>query len=253
MEDQSQSRRTNILVGDEILTQIADSPYISHENGVMTINLSNQPNPATIGNITITALRDGKGDHLLVKGWNLDAEIATLQDIYDLAALKTDLTNYATKTDPAGVAVTWETLANKPTTFPPAAHTHKHQHTLDFFYPGELSAGDTRYNVLPASVNAQLNPRVKFKFATAILGNYSSIADTRVDLQYLCYGTWESIYSAPENSALVLPVGYSDIDYDSAAVPLTETYHGRDMFRTVIVAVGTGATDLLIRLEFEEV
>ena len=38
MEDQSQSRRTNILVGDEILKQIAESPYITHTNGVMTIN-----------------------------------------------------------------------------------------------------------------------------------------------------------------------------------------------------------------------
>ena len=146
MEEQSQSRRTNILVGDEILTQIAESPCITHENGVMTINLSSLPNPAKIGNVTITALRDGAGDHLLVTGQNLDAALATLQNIYDLAALKTDLANYATKTDLAGVAVTWDNLTGKPTTYPA-------RYCMECKFPGTLAVGQSVVSMLPGSIN----------------------------------------------------------------------------------------------------
>ena len=265
MEDQSQSRRTNILVGDEILTQIADSPYISHENGVMTINLSNQPNPATIGNITITALRDGKGDHLLVKGWNLDAEIATLQDIYDLAALKTDLTNYATKTDltnyatktdPAGVAVTWESLTGKPDVFPASPHVNQ-RFFLHFPFNGTLSVGQSAVGLLPAPIYAG----ARLITITALMIDPFTTGTVRFSVHVArpANGTgWQACTSTPSpiyQEASSQPYGlFYAPTLDGFALPAGDFSDGLvmagDMFKVTVEDTCQNAADAVVVFEF---
>lgn len=156
---------------------------------------------------------------------------------------------------PATGAADWATLANKPTTFPPATHTHKRHYTLDFYFPGNIAAGMFRSNILPTSINSLPMDRVQPICATIMLGMSGSEA-TRIDLQRLEYGTWVSLYDDPATSALEMPPGYWHFGYNSTELPFknitTDPLYARTMYRAVILSVGAGATDLMVKIEFEE-
>lgn len=86
-----EERRTNILIGDEVLRQIDDSKNVTHANGVMTVELTEMPNPAQIGG---HKLRSANGLFML---YNADetwaSRIATMDDLSTLQP--PDLSGYA--------------------------------------------------------------------------------------------------------------------------------------------------------------
>ena len=77
-----QSRRTNILVGNEVLKQIEDSPNIEHTNGVMRLNVNALPNIVTMGNSQLRVY----GDRLSVKA-NYNNTWTEVANRADLAAI----------------------------------------------------------------------------------------------------------------------------------------------------------------------
>ena len=114
-------RRTNILVGSEVLRQIDDAQYVTHENGVMKIKIPSLPIGVKIGNILqlgYDTLKRALNFQYQNDAWKT---VATLDD---LAALGSSATWNTLTGKPTTYPSAWDTLTGKPSTYPPAAHTH---------------------------------------------------------------------------------------------------------------------------------
>ena len=128
-----QSRRTNILIGTEVLKQIEESPNIEHENGVMRLNVNTLPNIVTMGNNQLQAY----GGRLSIKA-NYNDTWTEVANRADLAAITVpahthvmaEITDYTPPTNggssgsAAPVALAWSLYLNGNTlwlpSFPPS-------------------------------------------------------------------------------------------------------------------------------------
>lgn len=90
-------RRTNILIGDEVLRQIDDSQHVTHHNGVMKVEVTNLPLGIKIGNVL----------QLGYDAIKRALQFKYLQDDWKTVATQADLANI-------GSGTTWDTLPGKP-------------------------------------------------------------------------------------------------------------------------------------------
>ena len=237
-----QTRRTNILIGDEVLTQIDDSQNVTHQNGVMKIELTKFPDFLPLGANMELAHYGAEGR----PAFRIDGGAWSI---------------LATKGDLSGLSVTWDNLSGKPATFPVEPHQHTRQRLcLPVTFDGALSPGMTRSVVLPiALTSAQL---LNISFA---LGNTGTASYTSFGLDAWVYDAtaeteiWKSCIVNPADPPMALIAGGYPKDFigipdkvnmGKMTMPKAE-WNGNDWLRITILQAATGAADAAVILEFD--
>lgn len=237
-----QSRRTNILVGNEVLHQIDDSQNVTHQNGVMRIEINTLPAPLSFGNY-------------MQLSWDAIKRALSFKYLQD--AWKT----VATTEDLAGLSVTWDNLSGKPGTFPADEHQHSRQRLcLPVVFEGTLSPGMARSVVLPIALTSAQLLNISFALGTIGSAGYTSFGlDAWVYDETAQTERWTSYIVNPADPPMAIVSGGYPKDFigvpdkvsmGKMTLPKAELT-GNDWLRVTILQAATGAEDAALMLEFD--
>lgn len=231
-----QTRRTNILVGNEILTQIDDSQNVTHHNGVMKVEITKLPDFLPLG------------AHMELAHYQAEHCPAFREDggAWKMIASKDDL---------AGVSATWDTLTGKPATYPPDDHQHVRQWlSLPVYFHGALTAGMTRLVIIPPGIQS-----ATLLSLTCAFGNTGSASYTTFGIEAFLNYEWVSFLSNPAFSAMGISAGGSpvgsfgiqnEINVGRVVLPKAD-WRAEELLRISLVNIAPDASDATVYLNFD--